>query len=112
VVIIDNLVNSSEASLRRVAELSGKTAEFHNVDLVEEVAVEAVFANANIDAVIHFAGLKAVGEARTPQVLLQQHKPSSTTIGLEPAAANGKVASHRLDAAPRRATHACTGSAG
>ncbi|BAS09989.1 UDP-glucose 4-epimerase [Arthrobacter sp. Hiyo4] len=56
VVVIDNLVNSSEESLRRVAELSGKTAEFHNVDLVDEAAVEGVFAAHTIDAVIHFAG--------------------------------------------------------
>ena len=63
VVVIDNLVNSSEESLRRVAELSGKTAEFHNVDLVDEAAVDSVFASNAIDAVIHFAGLKAVGES-------------------------------------------------
>ncbi|WP_426990148.1 UDP-glucose 4-epimerase GalE [Pseudarthrobacter sp. Y6] len=63
VVVIDNLVNSSEESLRRVAELTGKTAEFHNVDLVDEAAVEGVFAAHTIDAVIHFAGLKAVGES-------------------------------------------------
>ena len=43
VVVIDNLVNSSEESLRRVAELSGKTAVFHHVDLVDESAVDAVF---------------------------------------------------------------------
>ena len=55
--------SSSEESLRRVAELSGKEAEFHNVDLVDEAAVEQVFAGAGIDAVIHFAGLKAVGES-------------------------------------------------
>ena len=63
VVVIDNLVNSSEESLRRVAELSGKTADFHNVDLVDEAAVDSVFAGNSIDAVIHFAGLKAVGES-------------------------------------------------
>ena len=63
VVVIDDLLNSSEESLRRVAELSGKTAELHNVDLVDEAAVEGVFAAHTIDAVIHFAGLKAVGES-------------------------------------------------
>ncbi len=63
VVVIDNLVNSSEESLRRVAELSGKNAEFHHVDLVDEAAVDKVFAGNSIDAVIHFAGLKAVGES-------------------------------------------------
>ena len=63
VVVIDNLVNSGEESLWRVAELSGKAAEFHYVDLVDEAAVEKVFDGAGIDAVIHFAGLKAVGES-------------------------------------------------
>ncbi|MCU1562415.1 MAG: UDP-galactose 4-epimerase, partial [Arthrobacter sp.] len=63
VVVIDNLVNSSEESLRRVAELSGSAAVFHRVDLVDEAAVDAVFDEHRIDAVIHFAGLKAVGES-------------------------------------------------
>ena len=56
-------MNSSEESLRRVAELSGKTAPSTSVDLVDEAAVDAVFAEHAIDAVIHFAGLKAVGES-------------------------------------------------
>jgi UDP-glucose 4-epimerase len=63
VVVIDNLVNSSEESLRRVSELSGRPVDFHNVDLVDEAAVESVFAAGRIDSVIHFAGLKAVGES-------------------------------------------------
>ncbi|MDQ1596220.1 MAG: UDP-glucose 4-epimerase, partial [Arthrobacter pascens] len=63
VVVLDNLVNSSEESLRRVAELTGKEAVFHNVDLLDEPAVDAVFDRHGIDAVIHFAGLKAVGES-------------------------------------------------
>ena len=63
VVVLDSLVNSSEESLRRVSELTGKTATFHKVDLVDESAVEAVFSQHQIDAVIHFAGLKAVGES-------------------------------------------------
>jgi UDP-glucose 4-epimerase len=63
VVVIDNLVNSSKEALRRVAELSGKAAVFHHVDLLDESAVDAVFTQHAIDAVIHFAGLKAVGES-------------------------------------------------
>lgn len=63
VVVIDNLVNSSEESLRRVAEFSGTPVTFHRVDLVDEPAVDAVFTEQPIDAVIHFAGLKAVGES-------------------------------------------------
>lgn len=63
VVVIDNLVNSSEESLRRVAELTGTAATFHRVDLLDESAVDAVFTQRPIDAVVHFAGLKAVGES-------------------------------------------------
>ncbi|MBT2522628.1 SDR family NAD(P)-dependent oxidoreductase, partial [Arthrobacter sp. ISL-28] len=55
VVVIDNLVNSSEESLRRVAELTGKEAAFHPVDLLDEAAVDRIFSRHTIDAVIHFA---------------------------------------------------------
>jgi UDP-glucose 4-epimerase len=63
VVVIDNLANSSVESLRRVAGLTGQKAVFHRTDLLDEAAVDAVFARHAIDAVIHFAGLKAVGES-------------------------------------------------
>jgi len=65
VVVVDNLVNSKEESLRRVQKLAGKALEFHRVDLLDQPALEAVFARSLIDAVIHFAGLKAVGESVT-----------------------------------------------
>jgi UDP-glucose 4-epimerase len=65
VVVVDNLVNSKEESLRRVQKLAGKALEFHRVDLLDQPALEAVFAWSPIDAVIHFAGLKAVGESVT-----------------------------------------------
>ncbi|MDQ0820107.1 UDP-glucose 4-epimerase [Arthrobacter sp. V4I6] len=81
VVVLDNLVNSSEEALRRVAELSGTAAVFHRVDLVDEAAVDAVFAEHAIDAVIHFAGLKAVGESvREP--LLYYHNNLTGTLNL------------------------------
>jgi UDP-glucose 4-epimerase len=63
VVVADNLSNSSEESLRRVQELAGKAIEFHRVDLLDREALDAVFAGVEVDAVIHFAGLKAVGES-------------------------------------------------
>ena len=63
VVVIDNLANSSSESLQRVAGLTGKQAAFHHTDLLDEPAVDAVFGQHDIDAVIHFAGLKAVGES-------------------------------------------------
>ncbi len=63
VVVVDNLSNSNYESLNRVQELTGKALEFHKVDLRDETALNAVFDRSAIDAVIHFAGLKAVGES-------------------------------------------------
>lgn len=65
VVVVDNLSNSKEESLKRVQKLAGKTLEFHKVDLLDKEALKAVFDSASIEAVVHFAGLKAVGESVT-----------------------------------------------
>ena len=62
-VILDNLSNSSEESIRRVEKITGKQVAFYKVDLLDSVAVEEVFKKEKIDAVIHLAGLKAVGES-------------------------------------------------
>ena len=62
-VVVDNLSNSKEESLRRVQNLAGKSVTFHKVDLLDREALEAVFARNPVDAAIHFAGLKAVGES-------------------------------------------------
>ena len=63
VVVVDNLSNSREEALRRVMELAGRPLTFHRVDLLDRAALDAVFAAESIDAVIHFAALKAVGES-------------------------------------------------
>jgi len=63
VIVVDNLSNSKEESLKRVQELTGKTLSFHKVDLLDKKALSAVFDKYPFDAVIHFAGLKAVGES-------------------------------------------------
>lgn len=63
VTIIDNLLNSKEESVRRVRELTGKEVTFKKVDLMDISALEEVFSSDQFDAVIHFAGLKAVGES-------------------------------------------------
>lgn len=63
VAVVDNLVNSSRESLRRVHELTGRAADFFEVDLCDGAALEEVFSGRTFDAVIHFAGLKAVGES-------------------------------------------------
>lgn len=63
VVVLDNLSNSSEESLRRVEKITGKQVTFYKADLLDKPAIEAVFDKEKIDSVIHFAGLKAVGES-------------------------------------------------
>lgn len=63
VVVVDNLCNSSEESLNRVEKITGKRPVFYQVDLLDKEGLEAVFAKETVDAVIHFAGLKAVGES-------------------------------------------------
>jgi len=63
VVIFDNLSNSKREALSRIAELAGRDPEFHHADLRDVDALGDVFAGRNIAAVIHFAGLKAVGES-------------------------------------------------
>jgi UDP-glucose-4-epimerase len=63
VVVVDNLVNSSNKSLDRVEEITGQKVKFYEVDLRDKVKLEEIFENEKIDSVIHFAGLKAVGES-------------------------------------------------
>ena len=63
VVVVDNLVNSCERSLDRVAQITGKKVKFYNVDICDRVGLEKVFEENDIDSCIHFAGLKAVGES-------------------------------------------------
>ena len=63
VVVLDNLSNSSEESLVRVKNITGKSLEFYKADLLDKKQITAVFSEHKIDGVIHFAGLKAVGES-------------------------------------------------
>ena len=72
VVVVDNLCNSNLECLRRVQELAGRDAVFHEVDIRDKAALAAVFAKHNIDSVIHFAGLKAVGESVAEPLLYYQ----------------------------------------
>jgi UDP-glucose 4-epimerase len=62
-IVIDNYSNSQPEALKRVRELAGRDFKFYEVDLLDETAVGQIFANHSIEAVIHFAGLKAVGES-------------------------------------------------
>jgi len=63
VIVVDNLSNSNQESLSRVEEITKTKISFYELDLRNEEKLENVFTDNNIDAVIHFAGLKAVGES-------------------------------------------------
>ncbi|MCR5107852.1 MAG: UDP-glucose 4-epimerase GalE [Lachnospiraceae bacterium] len=63
VVVVDNLYNASQESIRRVEEITGKSLKFYKVDILDRDALEEVFEKEDIDSVIHFAGYKAVGES-------------------------------------------------
>jgi UDP-glucose 4-epimerase len=63
VVVIDNFSNSKPESLNRVQKITGKTLTLHQADIRDKAALTAIFAQENIHAVMHFAGLKAVGES-------------------------------------------------
>jgi UDP-glucose 4-epimerase len=63
VIVLDNLHNASEKSLERVKELTGKDLKFYKGDILDRDILNKIFDTENIDSVIHFAGLKAVGES-------------------------------------------------
>ncbi|MEI3244694.1 MAG: UDP-glucose 4-epimerase GalE [Lachnospiraceae bacterium] len=63
VVVLDNLYNSSKEALKRVEKITGKTLTFYEGDMLDREICEKIFTEHKIDAVIHFAGLKAVGES-------------------------------------------------
>ena len=81
VVVVDNLVNSHEESLERVRKITGKKPLFYNVDVCDEKALDGVFASNEIGSVIHFAGLKAVGESvEKPLEYFQNNLDASMTL--------------------------------
>ena len=63
VIAFDNMVNSCDESIKRVEKITGKKIKFYNADMRDRAAMEKIFAENEIDSVIHFAGLKAVGES-------------------------------------------------
>ena len=63
VIIMDNLSNSKEESVNRIRQITGKSVTFYRTDMLDLPGMEQIFSNHSIDAVIHFAGLKAVGES-------------------------------------------------
>lgn len=63
VVVVDNFSNSKPEVLNRIREITGKDLKFYEVDILNEKAMDSIFEENNIEAVIHFAGYKAVGES-------------------------------------------------
>ena len=78
VIIVDNLVNSKTESMKRVAEITGRTPLFYELDVRDEAKLSAVFEAHKIDCVIHFAGLKAVGESVAKPMLYYDNNLNST----------------------------------
>ena len=81
--VVDDLVNSSTESLKRVEKITGKSVIFYDLDLRNKTELTSVFEDNSIDAVIHFAGLKAVGESTTKPLLYYQNNLDSTLVLLE-----------------------------
>ncbi|PLR79639.1 UDP-glucose 4-epimerase GalE [Bacillus canaveralius] len=80
IVVVDNYINSKQESLKRVGIITGKDFKIYNVDLLDAVGLENVFVENNIEAVIHFAGLKAVGESVILPLWYYHNNITSTVI--------------------------------
>lgn len=83
VVVIDNLSNSSEESLKRVESITGKSATFYFGDILDSELLTHIFSNHDIQAVIHFAGLKAVGESNEIPLTYYRNNIAATINLLE-----------------------------
>src|SRR5690625_1240252 len=73
VSVVDNFSNSKPEALKRVTDITGKNMKIYQVDLLDEKKLDAVFRENTIEAVIHFAGLKAVGESALIPLLYYQN---------------------------------------
>lgn len=82
-IVVDNLVNSSLKSIDRVKEITGKSVDFIEADIGDKDKLKEIFSKNKIDAVIHFAGLKAVGESVAQPLRYYQNNLTSTLTLLE-----------------------------
>ncbi len=80
VVIIDNLINSKESVVGKIEKLSGKSVKFYKCDILDEEGMDRVFSEQKIDAVIHFAGLKAVGESVAKPITYYHNNITGTLL--------------------------------
>ena len=89
VVVVDNLVNSNPESLRRVGKIIGKEIPFYEADVRDAEALDKIFKENKIDAVIHFAGLKAVGESVEKPLEYYHNNMTGTFILMDVMRKNG-----------------------
>lgn len=89
VVVVDNLVNSSEESLKRVEKITGKSVKFYNADIRDRAALDKIFTENKIDWVIHFAGLKAVGESCAKPLEYYDNNLNGTLVLLQTMRGHG-----------------------
>lgn len=89
VSVVDNFSNSKPEALRRVARLAGRPADLHVVDLLDAPALDRALATARPEAVIHFAGLKAVGESVAQPLRYFHNNVTGTLVLLEAMARQG-----------------------
>lgn len=80
VIVVDNFSNSKPEALKRVSEITGKSFNIYPVDILNKEKLEEVFSNHKIDAVIHFAGLKAVGESVSLPLKYYQNNVAGTVV--------------------------------
>ena len=80
VICVDNCYNSSPDALKRVEKITGKTVKFYQDDILDADAMHRIFAENKIDAVIHFAGLKAVGESVSIPLKYYHNNISGTVV--------------------------------
>lgn len=83
VIIVDNFLNSKPESLKRVKQITGKEFKFYEVDLLDREALEKIFEENKISSVIHFAGLKAVGESVHMPIRYYHNNITGTLILLD-----------------------------
>lgn len=83
IVIVDNLVNSKEAVIDKIEKITGKRPKFYKVDILDKQSLDSVFDENNIEAVIHFAGLKAVGESVKKPIEYYYNNITGTLVLLE-----------------------------
>ena len=83
VIVADDLRNSKEESLRRVEQITGKHVPLYKIDVSDAIALDRVFGQHHFDAVIHFAGLKAVGESVAEPLMYYRNNLNATISLLE-----------------------------